>query len=284
MNNTLKSTQEYLNKYSQDNRILIASHRGSVIGGIPENTIPAFEIALKNNADVIEVDVARTKDGKLVISHDRILDRFTTGKGLISEHSLSEIRNLYLMSSLGYITDFKMHSLDEFLEHFKDKCIINLDQCGKFIDEAYETVKKYNMLDQVILKTNNSIEKSVNWLNKQDRKPLFMPVINNEIDMKKLFESPKINNMPAVELILQNGDISLLKPSIVNKLHQLNKRIWINSLSINTIIPANRGDNYAILNDENQGWGWLLEQGADIIQTDWVPELHNYLLASGYDR
>ncbi len=50
-------------------KILVHGHRGARALH-PENTIPAFEYAIKAGADVLEMDVAVTKDNVLVISHD----------------------------------------------------------------------------------------------------------------------------------------------------------------------------------------------------------------------
>ena len=50
-------------------RILVHGHRGAR-AVYPENTLPAFEYAIKQGADVLEMDLAVTKDGVLVISHD----------------------------------------------------------------------------------------------------------------------------------------------------------------------------------------------------------------------
>ena len=38
--------------------------------------------------DIVELDVKKTKDGELILMHDRALDRTTTGKGLVSEATL----------------------------------------------------------------------------------------------------------------------------------------------------------------------------------------------------
>jgi len=52
-------------KKSAAEKILIAAHRGSFGGNIPCNTIASYEIALKQGADIIEVDVEMGGDGKL---------------------------------------------------------------------------------------------------------------------------------------------------------------------------------------------------------------------------
>ena len=55
------------------------AHRGAS-GYAPENTLEAFEMAVKQQADGVELDVQLTKDGELVVLHDETLDRTTDGK------------------------------------------------------------------------------------------------------------------------------------------------------------------------------------------------------------
>ena len=71
----------------------LCSHRG-VNSTFPENTLPAFREAVRLNAQQIEFDVCRTKDGQLVIMHDATVDRTTNGTGAISELTFEQIRNL----------------------------------------------------------------------------------------------------------------------------------------------------------------------------------------------
>ena len=50
-------------------KIILVAHRGVSGGNIPCNTITAYETALKQGADMIEIDVNMSKDGKLYIFH-----------------------------------------------------------------------------------------------------------------------------------------------------------------------------------------------------------------------
>lgn len=61
-------------------RPMVIAHRG-FSGRYPENTLKAFEEALKLPVDAVELDVRRTKDGVLVVIHDETVDRTTNGKG-----------------------------------------------------------------------------------------------------------------------------------------------------------------------------------------------------------
>jgi glycerophosphoryl diester phosphodiesterase len=67
------------------------AHRGASAHA-PENTMEAFRLAVEMGADAIELDVHRSRDGKLVVIHDDTLDRTTDGTGSISELALKEIQ------------------------------------------------------------------------------------------------------------------------------------------------------------------------------------------------
>ena len=50
-------------------KIILVAHRGVAGGNIPCNTIPSYEIALAQGADMIEIDVDMSADGELFIFH-----------------------------------------------------------------------------------------------------------------------------------------------------------------------------------------------------------------------
>lgn len=72
---------------------LIIGHRGAA-GDAPENTLAAFELALRQGGDGIEFDVHLSADGIPVVIHDPRLDRTTSGGGLVCEHRASLLRRL----------------------------------------------------------------------------------------------------------------------------------------------------------------------------------------------
>jgi len=75
--------------------ILVHGHRGARAIR-PENTIPAFEYAIKAGVDVLELDMAVTKDDVVVVSHDPVLNpEICKGPGTprpIRTLTLSELR------------------------------------------------------------------------------------------------------------------------------------------------------------------------------------------------
>ena len=73
--------------------VLLTAHRG--IGNsatIPENTIPAFEYAAEHGADIVEFDVQLSSDGKMVVIHDKTLNRTTDCTGYVKERTLAYIK------------------------------------------------------------------------------------------------------------------------------------------------------------------------------------------------
>lgn len=71
----------------------ICAHRGANETH-PENTLAAFKEAIRLGAHMIEFDVRMTKDKKLVIMHDKTVDRTTNGSGAVSDLTLKEIKKL----------------------------------------------------------------------------------------------------------------------------------------------------------------------------------------------
>ncbi len=63
-----------------ENKTKVWAHRGAS-GEAPENTLEAFELAMKQGADGLELDVHISKDGHMIVMHDEQVDRTTNGTG-----------------------------------------------------------------------------------------------------------------------------------------------------------------------------------------------------------
>jgi glycerophosphoryl diester phosphodiesterase len=74
-------------------RVLNIAHQGGE-DEFPSNTLYAFKRSVKAGADMLELDVGVTKDGKVAVSHDTTLNRTTNGKGRIASRTLRQIRRL----------------------------------------------------------------------------------------------------------------------------------------------------------------------------------------------
>lgn len=74
-------------------RPLICAHRGAS-SERPENTLAAFQRARELGAEMVELDVQRARDGTAVVIHDSTLDRTTSGRGRVADHTLAELKQL----------------------------------------------------------------------------------------------------------------------------------------------------------------------------------------------
>lgn len=72
---------------------LAISHRACIME-CPENTLPAIAWAADTGADLIEIDLRATRDGALVVIHDKTVNRTTNGRGRVSNMTLDEIAAL----------------------------------------------------------------------------------------------------------------------------------------------------------------------------------------------
>lgn len=105
-------------------RIILAAHRGDR-ERCPENTLPAFESALRFGVDMIETDVHMTKDGHLIIMHDRNLKRTAGYDGFTYETCLQEIRKLD--AGAWFSQEFsgtRVPTLEEFIALVKDTDVL----------------------------------------------------------------------------------------------------------------------------------------------------------------
>jgi glycerophosphoryl diester phosphodiesterase len=90
-----------LSEISNSNCIYVAAHRGNS-GEFPDNSIAAFRSAIEVGADMIELDVQYTKDGKIVVSHDNnIFDKKSNSKISFCDVDYQEIKNIAQNNSLS---------------------------------------------------------------------------------------------------------------------------------------------------------------------------------------
>jgi len=120
---------EYL-RWRPDRSPLLGAHRGGPSPGFPENCIATFERSLRFAPCLIECDVRKSKDGVMVLMHDRSLNRTTTGKGLVESLSLTQMRQLNLVDPNGTVTEYKIPTLLEALRWAKGRAILELDIKG----------------------------------------------------------------------------------------------------------------------------------------------------------
>ncbi|MCP4451769.1 MAG: glycerophosphodiester phosphodiesterase family protein [Planctomycetes bacterium] len=122
-------------QWRPDRTPLLGAHRGGPRPGFPENCIATFANALTFTPCLIECDVRKSKDGIMVLMHDRSLDRTTTGQGLVENMSLTQLRQLSLVDTQGTVTKHKLPTLAEALQWARGRAILELDIKGTITPE-----------------------------------------------------------------------------------------------------------------------------------------------------
>ncbi len=145
-------------------RPLVIVHGGAKVL-YPENTVLAFEEITKLDIDVLEIDLALTKDEILITHHDLTIDRMTNGSGKVIDYTLDELMVFdfaYNFRGLNYDFPYKGNkkakpeTMENLFKKYPDfKYVIELKDTGemgkKASENLYGLVKKYNMQNQVII-------------------------------------------------------------------------------------------------------------------------------------
>ncbi|MGG0462070.1 glycerophosphodiester phosphodiesterase [Priestia aryabhattai] len=229
------------------------AHRGASAYA-PENTIAAFDKAVEMKADYIEIDVQRSKDGKLVVIHDTTVDRTTDGSGKVGNLTFKELRDLDAGSWKGeQFTGAQIPTFDEIIDRYHGKIGILIELKAP---EVYPGIEE-NIAEK--LKERN--------LDKPQNEKIIVQSFNHN-SMKKMNELlPKVpigvltsSSADATEQALQefstyadyfNPSYGIVTPDLVNQVHSLG--IKIGSWTVRSQEAAD----------------FLLDVGVDAIITDY---------------
>ena len=139
----------------------IFAHRG-FSSKHPENTMPAFQAAVDIGAHGIETDVHFTSDGKVVITHDEMLERTTGAKGYVFASTYDDLTKLNFSRPMPGYAPTKIPLLSELLELLKNTDMhLNIELKNSVVEykgleqAVIEMAKQYGMLERVILSSFN---------------------------------------------------------------------------------------------------------------------------------
>ena len=255
-------------------KVLVVSHRGDWRNA-PENSLQAFRNCIGMNADMIEIDLKKTKDGQLVLMHDNTINRTTNGKGKPSDYTLEELRKLRLRNGIQMVTAHQIPTLEEVLNLTKGKILINIDKGYDFFKDVYALLVKTGTVDQVVIKSGFPYEKVKAENGDVLDKVIYMPIVSlDKPGAEEFIDGYKAMKPVAIECCFREVTPEVLR--LLKKVRDNGSKIWVNSMwpSLN----AGHDDDRAVeLGQKDETWGWLLEQGASLIQTDRPQELIKYL-------
>lgn len=140
----------------------VFAHRG-LSGKYPENTLLAFKEALNFDIHGIELDVHKSKDGKLVVIHDEDIKRTFNGKGEIKDYTFKELREFNCKKE-GFQNnnECRIPLLEEVFEIIRNKdVILNIEIKNDIIDYEYiekdilELINKYECWSKILISSFN---------------------------------------------------------------------------------------------------------------------------------
>lgn len=142
---------------------LIIGHRGASAAA-PENTLAAFELAREQGADGIEFDAKLTRDGAVVIHHDRTLNRTTDGSGPLAAYGLDELKALDAGSFFNPMFKHeRIPTLEEVIGAAGDDLLLNIELTNyahtrdALPDAVVAIVRKHRLQERVLLSSFNPI-------------------------------------------------------------------------------------------------------------------------------
>ncbi len=260
-----------------DGKVWIAAHRGIAGGDIPCNSMSGYEAALLQGADILETDISISLDGTLYAFHPMKEPLFLRSEKLISQMHDDEIDSLRLINSDGAESMDPVPKFEDCLERFGRRCVFNVDKFWENIPLISEAIRRHGMQEQVIVKT--PLESRYLKLIEEYAPDLpFMPLIREDNGTHEaLLGNPRIRYIGA-EILFENESSPLIARGFVDRVHKDGCVLWVNPIIYDpkAQLTAGRSDDRAVTGDPDGSWGWLIEKGFDILQTDWPLLLRLY--------
>lgn len=262
-------------------RIIIVAHRGSAAGNIPCNTMAAYQAALAQGADMLEVDANINADGTLYSFHPHMERHHLNKDCSIPDMTDEEVAALRYVNYDRTATQFGIAKLDEIFALCKGKCYINIDKFWLYPREICDLIRRFDMADQIIVKTSPDPQ-MFDLMEEYFPEIAYLPVIRRDNGVHDELMSRRINYVGA-EVLFGSEDDEVGTPAYIDMLHRDGKLVWANSIiyDTRTQLVAGHNDDISAAGDPDNGWGWLVDRGFDLIQTDWPLMMRLYLEETG---
>lgn len=144
----------YLDCAREGNVTLLQAHRAGDRPGAAENSLGAIEASLADGAVFMEIDVAQTSDGVLVLMHDRTLERTTTGSGDVSDIPYTEFSQLDLRDLDGAVLNEGPPTLEAVLAALDGRGIAQIDRKPSVsFDQIAEALEAAEAVDRAVVIT-----------------------------------------------------------------------------------------------------------------------------------
>ncbi|MBE6624747.1 MAG: glycerophosphodiester phosphodiesterase family protein [Ruminococcaceae bacterium] len=254
----------------------LAAHRGVCGANVPCNTLASYKIALDLGADVVEIDVSKSKDGVFYAFHPWMEPVFLKSK-YICDLTSQEVDELFLLNSDSVPTSYRVPRLRDVLMLLKDKAYINVDKFWTDVEGITREIRECGVEKQVIVKTGTDKE-TLERVKEFAPDFMFMPLVKHKDDVTDYLQENGINQI-GTEILFDSEDNDCISDEYIAKMHDKGLLVWANAIIYNEkdVISAHHTDDISLYDNPDKGWGWLIDKGVDFIQTDWLVLLQNYI-------
>lgn len=246
----------------------------------PENSLQAIRNCIEMGVDMVEIDLKKTKDGHLILMHDKTIDRTTTGKGKPEDYTLEELRKFRLKNGTNHRTAHTIPTFEEVMQLCKGKIMVNVDKGYGYFNEAYAILEKSGTTRQCIMKASLPYERVKAEHGDILQKMIFMPVVVLDKEgAEDIIDGYMAHMKPmAYELVFSKDTPEIQR--LIKKVRTSGAKIFINSLWPE--LCGGHDDDRAVEQQQpDESWGWIIGQGAKLIQTDRPALLIEYLKKKG---
>ena len=263
--------------------VWVAAHRADCVYA-PENSLEALEHALFFGSDIIETDARVTKDGHIVIMHDYTVDRMTDGTGTISEMTLDQIRKLHLKTNWGGRTTLMVPTLDEFIEMARGKACLYLDKAsydlpgnepGTFVKQLLKVLKEHDALEEAIFVLDWPYEKAKRVFGDDLEKVIYCPVIDDKVPDLEEYVDEYLKKLKPIAFQFRMDTLDSVTYRLLPKIIASGSRAFIAATWDHH--TAGHSDNTSLFKRPSEGWGWLVAQGFNILETNYQNDLLRFL-------
>ncbi len=262
--------------FPSSNYVMVGAHRGGFKGIAPENSLKAIKNSLALGVDIIEIDVRVTKDNKLVIMHDKTLDRTTNGSGETWRYTQSEIKTMFLKDESGTLTTEHVPTLAEVMTLVGNKAIVMIDKSEFLVEEVVKVLTSTNSTGQALFIDFIDFKSAKTRYGSLLDTSYYVPGVHDSTsDLDAYYTDFKTGLNPAPSAFAfwfkseTSKALSFIDDSVANAIP-----VWVNTTTVNQC--AGHTDLLSLTNPD-AGWGWVLNKGANIIFTDQPTELLDYL-------
>lgn len=219
--------------------VMVIAHRGAS-GHAPENTLPAFQLALEMGAHALEMDVTLTADGEVVLMHDPTVDRTTDGTGDITTLTLAQVKALD--AGYGFTAPDGSHpfrgqgievpTLSEVLTTFPDALLlldVKTEGGLPLADRVVEVIRAHEAVDRVMI---GAFDGDIMRRIRQQLPGVTTSLAEDESILFFALQVPRLHQWyrppaPALQVPEYSGRIHVLTPRFVAAAHQLGMKVHV---------------------------------------------------------